>query len=311
MYQESTKPLMRPRQAEDAKEELRRLEGMMQAPPHIASQIQDIGEIRRQYQNLKRGLDQQAPKPYAEADIDIACAAETTLRTKILEGMPTQAEMRRNPAGARDKHMRWEKRNKEDILRWKNVRLRQHASGLLDELPEATDIANLERFRPQGGAQELNMHSEQIPGRIQHGPTPGAGPAVVFSDQETETLKVLDPELHDRLALMTNEHRALVKSMLRHLPGDSNIQPRPVTRTEPKTIPVGKLMEDVEVASYELTSGEFIGDPVPTSGEFVAPKKPKRKRQTRMKSPEERKAWGAKMKAARAAARAEREAKEG
>lgn len=289
MYQESTKPLMRPRQAEDAKEELRRLEGMMQAPPHIANTIQDIGEIRRQYQNLKRGLDQQAPKSYIEGEIDMAAQRETSLRDEILTGMPTQAEMRRNPAGARDKHMRWEKRNKTKILEWKNIRLRQHASGLLDELPEATDIANLERFRPQGGAQELNMHSEQIVGRIQHGPTPGAGPAVVFSDQDTETLKAADAELHSRLATMTNRHRALVKAYLNDLPEDGNVQPVVLGDDKPERQP--KIFNNV------------LDD---------KPKRQaKRKRQSRMKSPEERKAWGAKMKAARASARAAREAKEG
>ena len=299
MYQESTKPLMRPRQVEEAKDELRRLDGMMTAAPHIASQIQDIGEIRRQHQNLKRSLDGQAPRVYAEAEIDAACNREAELREAWLEGMPTQKEMRRNASGCKDKHRRWEKRTKEKILEWKNIRLRQHASGLLDELPDASDIASIERFRPDGGSQELNMHNEQIQGRVQYGPAPGAGPAVVFSDAESEAVKALDPELHARMPLMSNETRGLLKTWLKTMAPDGNVQ-----------VKMGKLpTEGVATSSYDLTSGEFIPDqPIGPAPDYNKPKKrqAKRKRQSRIKTPEERKAWGAMMKAAREKAAAAR-----
>ncbi|MGI9405868.1 MAG: hypothetical protein ACR2O4_05815, partial [Hyphomicrobiaceae bacterium] len=128
--------------------------------------------------------------------------------------------------GAVDKHRLWEKRNKKKLSEWKNIELRLHQNGF-GELPDATDLVNFERYRPSGGSQQVNMDNAQIPGRMQFGPVPGAGPATVLTDQETDTLRAIDPELADRLALMPNDQRARVKEFIRNLAEPGNIQVSP------------------------------------------------------------------------------------
>lgn len=224
-FQESTTPLLRPAQAQEWREQAEGLRQLLSAPPHIANRIEDRGQLTKNLRALERDLRSQEPKPYGPDELDSAVQRSRQLKDEMVEGMPTQAEMRRNPAGAVDKHRRWERRNKKKLAEWKNIGLRLHQTGDVD-LPDATDVVNFERYRPVGGSTELNMDNEQIQGRIQHGPTPGAGPATVFSDQETETLKAIDPEIHARLALMSNDQRALVKQFIRNIPEPGNEQPR-------------------------------------------------------------------------------------
>jgi len=215
---------------------------MLNAPPHIAAQLQDVGELRRQLLAVKSALETQSPKPYAVDTLDDAVAREHELREQWLQGMPTQAEMRRNPAGARDKHMRWERHNKQAILEWKNIRLRLHASGYLDEAHDATDIANIERYRPQDASHELNMHNEQIAGKVQFGPAPGAGPAAVMSDAESEVLKIADPELHAQMALLDNESRRQVIEAVRQA-----MAMQPSTTTEEPPLPTAAPVKMTEI----------------------------------------------------------------
>ncbi len=215
-FQESTSSLLRPGQVEEAKNEIGRIESTLNAPPHVQSAIQDVGEMRRQLRSLKKDLETQAPKPYTD-NLDAAIARSALLKEEILQGMPTQAEMRRNPAGAVDKHRKWEKRNKGNILEWKNIQLNLHVGGHLDELDDAKDVANFEKYRPDEASHELNMHSEQIPGRMQFGPTPGAGPMTVFSSEETAALKGLDPEIASQLVVMNNDQRASVKAFMQNV----------------------------------------------------------------------------------------------
>lgn len=239
-FQENTKPLLRHNQIQDYQEEAKRLEGIMSAPPHVAAQIQDMGEVRRQLFAVKTALETQTPQPYTQEILDGAVAREAELREQWMQGMPTQAEMRRNPAGARDKHVRWERANKEKILEWKNIRLRLHASGYLNEAHDATDIANIERYRPREASHELNMHNEQIPGKVQFGPVPGAGPVAVMTDAESEVLKAADPDLHAKMALLDNDSRrrvieAVQKAMGKTVEPEPEPAPEPVATTLPKT----------------------------------------------------------------------------
>lgn len=279
-FQETTKPLLRPAQAEEWREQASSLRQLLSAPPHIANRIEDRGQLTKNLRALEKDLNSQEPKPYETGDLDAAVQRADDLKTEIVQGMPTQQEMRRNPAGAVDKHRRWEKRNKPKIAEWKNIQLRMHQTGDGD-LPDATDVANFERYRPSGGSQELNMDNEQIQGRIQHGPRPGAGPATVFTPDETDTLKAIDPEIHGRLALMDNNQRALVKQFMQSLGGDPNV---------PINVPVQGH------GTVPLPSDVNVHAPIAT---------PKRKSGM---SPEARKAASERMKAHHAANRAAKEA---
>ena len=120
----------------------------------------------------------------------------------ILQGMPSQEEMRKSPPGAVDKHRQWERRNKTKILEWKNLQLRLNA-GSGDR-----DVANLERHRPT--ASSLNMDSAFIPGKQFYMPET-TGPAVPFNDEQLALLRKMSPALADQLALMSNAQRQEVK----------------------------------------------------------------------------------------------------
>lgn len=217
MFQESTKPLLRPAQAQEWREQANSLRQLLSAPPHIANRIEDRGQLTKNLRALERDLKEQEPRPYGVDELDAATRRADQLKTEMVEnGMPTSPEMRRNPPGAVDKHRGWEKRNKAKLSEWKNIQLRLHQTGET-ELPDATDVANFERFRPTGGAQQLNMHNEQIEGRIQHGPTPGAGPSVIIGDAQAEFLQTVAPDISAKLALMSNDQRAMVKDFINGL----------------------------------------------------------------------------------------------
>lgn len=184
-FRETSKPLLRPRQMEDLTEEVTRMETLLSAPEHVAKGIDRRAAVKR-LRSLKRDIDTQAPQSYNQKQVDDAVKRSGILLEQITQGMPTQEEMRRNPAGAVDKHRGWERRNKKKIEEWKNIQLRLHATGGADRLADESDVANLERYRPRGGAQQLNLHNEQIQGKQFYFPS---GPIVagnVMTDEERE-----------------------------------------------------------------------------------------------------------------------------
>lgn len=213
-FKESTQSLLRPSQVVNMTEERDRLKQTLGSnQPHIQNAIQDRGAMVKQLRSISDMLEKQAPKSYESNELDAAKKRETQLLNDILQGMPTQAEMRKNPAGAVDKHRQWEARNKKKILEWKNIRLRLHASGAIDgALPNSGDVANLERFRPSGGAMELNMDNCQIPGKdyfMNYIPQ-----SVVFNDAELALLKDVEPELAAKLPTLSSDARKAIKDIL-------------------------------------------------------------------------------------------------
>jgi len=83
--------------------------------------------VMKQIRRLDTSLNAQTPKAFVGAEVDAAVQMERELRERILQGMPSQEEMRKSPPGAVDKHIEWEKRNKTDLLKWKNLKLRLNA----------------------------------------------------------------------------------------------------------------------------------------------------------------------------------------
>src|SRR3990167_488657 len=188
--------LLRPDQIQETKEEVTRIERTLQQP-----HVQDPSELLRQRSRLNQTLQDLTPKPFEGIEKDMAVKRANDLLSEMLNGMPTQAEMRRCPPGSIDKHMKWEKRNKQKVMEWKNLQLRLNA-GSGDR-----EVANLERFRPQGGAGELNLGDGLIQGKIiSFGgePVPGS----IATDLELVTLRRISPDLADMLAVLTNEQRA-------------------------------------------------------------------------------------------------------
>lgn len=162
---ERTTPLLNPHQVNDLQNEKAGIEAALRGPSHISGRIENPGQMRRQAAAIDRQLHDHAPTPYRQDDLDAAVKREAELREKWTAGMPTQAEMRRCPAGAIDKHRSWERANKRDIFEWKNIRKRLHASGFIDDLPDARDVANIERYRPVHASHELPMDNKIVPGK--------------------------------------------------------------------------------------------------------------------------------------------------
>ena len=210
------KPLLRPHQVEEAEAEVKTAEAKLSNPA-----ILDKGEARKQLIRLRGTLESQRPRPPATVDEEGKMVArEKALLDDILQGMPSQEEMRKAPPGAVDKHMGWEKRNKAKILEWKNLRLRLN--------PGAREAANLERHRPVNSS--LSMDNAVIPGRQIYIPD-DVGATVIFSDADIARIMALKPGLAGSLAGMTNAQRQVVKEMLELIPASQ--QPRIAKKQKP------------------------------------------------------------------------------
>lgn len=247
---ESLNPLMRPNQVEETLEERKRLEGQVdnegKAPWEQASKEarQDAVKLLAR---MDRQLASQVPRPYSKENLDTAVRREAYLREQFTTGMPTQAEMRRNPAGAVDKHRAWEARNKNHILEWKNIRLRLHAGGDIDGVPrDASDIANMEIYRPSGGPGELNLDNVQIDPVRYFLPPSDASPAVVFTHADLELLGELNEEIRNRVIVMNNDDRRATMDILRQFRsrtanGDGSVTIETKNSSSQKTVKIKAL----------------------------------------------------------------------
>lgn len=195
-----TKPLLRPQQLADAQDERASLDRKLRNP-----NIQDKGEVSRQLRRLDTTLAAQTPKAFVGVEKDAAVKMEAELRDKWQTGMPSQEEMRKNPVGAVDKHIAWEKRNKEDVLRWKNLQLRLNVGN-----PDSS-VTNIEQYRPK--TSSLNMDGAQIGGKMIFLPD-GGKPAVTFTEEQLAVLAQLAPDIRDKMALLSAEQRADVKQTI-------------------------------------------------------------------------------------------------
>lgn len=225
-----TKNLLHPRQVNDLTETRKKLEGVMSAPAYVRNQLADGGALmQKQIQDIDRVL-QQAPQPIPANQIDAAVKLEEELRTDWLQGMPTQKEMSRNPTGAVDKNMAWDRRSKQAVLRWKHLKRRLHASGISEHrLAGEGDVSNIERHRPAGGSGELNMDNEQIARPSWSLPPPGAGPAAVMAPAEAALLAEVDPDLRAQMPMLDNETRQKVLEIIRDsmpAPANDNTPPK-------------------------------------------------------------------------------------
>jgi len=199
--------LLRPQQVKDHKDDIAKLNHQL-TQPHL----QNPGLVQHQIRGLQKTLDEFAPVEFKDAEMDTAVKREAELREAIVsDGMPTQAEMRRNPHGAVNKHLQFEKRNKPKINEWRYLRRRLFAGS------DDPDVSNFEQFRPAGGAQELAMDGAQIPGKDIHIPAVNPTVGAIMSVEEGNRLKELDPELRRAMATLDGEARAKVLGLVRQI----------------------------------------------------------------------------------------------
>lgn len=154
------KNLLRPHQVMELTEEANRIDRMLVGEHRGA--VQDANALRKASKRIRKAVDAAAPQPYEGAEKDKMAVRASVLRDKIQEGMLSRVEMRRNPVGAVDRHLAWEKANKGRILEYKHIMLR------LNSGTEERNVANIEKFRPEGG---MSYTSEaQISGHLAMSP---------------------------------------------------------------------------------------------------------------------------------------------
>lgn len=147
-----TQHLLRPHQRDELLQDKKSLENSLKNPG-----LMDRGSAMQKMRTIDHQLETQSPKPFSEDEIDLKVRQAKTLKNKMIETMPSQEEMRKSPPGAVGKHQAWEKKHKNDLLKWKNIMLR------LNHESSDPDIANFEKHRPK--TSTLNMHNAVIPGQ--------------------------------------------------------------------------------------------------------------------------------------------------
>ncbi len=145
--------------------ELKQIEDVLAAPPwanpHMTAETRRGLDIRKK--EIRKDLNRNSPKPISGETRDAVAALERQLAEKIREGMPANEVMRRNPPGAVDAHIKWEKANKDRILAWKNCRV------LLNPDSNEKDLCNVEMLRPSlamPGSASTFMPDAQISGHF-------------------------------------------------------------------------------------------------------------------------------------------------
>ncbi|MGH9876794.1 MAG: hypothetical protein ACRD5H_04095 [Nitrososphaerales archaeon] len=147
------------------KADLARVEEQLQAPGYVLGALTAEGraQLVKRSRDLKQELAKCSPPELTGEAKDALNVRRHVLEENIRVGMPTHEQMRRNPVGAVDQHRKWERRVKNNILEWKNIRR------ALEPTSDDRDLANVEMLRPSGlptnGASTF-MADAQIPGHF-------------------------------------------------------------------------------------------------------------------------------------------------
>lgn len=101
----------------------------------------DVGYLKQRANRLGEQIQKGSPGIMSGGDEANLSRESKELSESIKEGMPTVDEMRRpeKHPGAIEKHMAWEKRNYQKIMRFKQINRRLH--------PEDPTTSNIERLR--------------------------------------------------------------------------------------------------------------------------------------------------------------------
>lgn len=202
----------RPDQIEETTSEADRLAGMLNAPPHIANQVSNRQELARSLAGLRRSLARHSPAAYRGKEMDEARSRAAHLESEMKAGMPTHEEMRVGGAGMADKLLKWEKKHKKNAIEWKNLQTRMHVTECEGgRIERVKDLGNVDRFRPTGKADVTDAQIKTTDFHFAPGPVTTS---VIFSDAEIATIREAQPDLGKMLGQMSNEQRALLKSLL-------------------------------------------------------------------------------------------------
>jgi hypothetical protein len=136
--------------------------------PALSAAIDAAGKQRlvSRVRHIEDSLEKNSPPSQLPGETkDALYSRKLELEKDIAENMPSHEVMRRNPAGAVDWHLKWEKENKARILEWKNIQR------TLNPDDDSKDLANVEMLRPsmmQRGPQSSFMADAQISGHVSY-----------------------------------------------------------------------------------------------------------------------------------------------
>lgn len=210
--------VMRPWQAEEAKDELSDMKTMLQEHGKV---IQDKGAFVARIKNVERQLDRYAPEPLAGKEKDVVAEEIKDLEAYIPQGMQTMDERMKCPVDAPYYLRRWENATnarwgtrKNAILRYKALKYQLYH----DEV-DNRDMGNIERLAPTMGPQGYRSDAV-MPGAMGYlnvpqknwdhafDPTkkvPSALDQVKEHDKKARAKRILNEEqkqaLRDRLAI--------------------------------------------------------------------------------------------------------------
>ena len=180
--------------------------------------VQDRGNLQQHLRRIDIQIDKQAPPESTGEDRDRMVKECKEIEARLVPGMPSDEEMRRNPPGVVGRHMRHEKRAKSrdhfkegDLARWKDNML------TLNRGDDDPDIANFERLRPIHN--HGSMQGAQIPGTQYFGTMPSQSYMDGFDQtfgEEDSKLGAAEPEVEvedppEPITKVTRRKKKLVK----------------------------------------------------------------------------------------------------
>jgi len=179
---------LKTRQIKDYEDEVTRLEGMVKDP---RSKIENMAEMNSRVKQLKETLHHGAPPDTTPVQRDALAKEERELREQIQSEMLSQEELRKCPPGAIGAELKFQRRNKSKIIRWKNIMRTLHKG---DDDP---DISNMEKFR--GTVNRLNMDNAIVEGK-QHFLSPNTeaykeGYERIWPSEEAKRVQELEAKL--------------------------------------------------------------------------------------------------------------------
>lgn len=153
--------LLKTHQVEELLEEKAQIQDTLSPSNPFRKNINKPQLMHQRARSIDKILEEYAPEKLPGHEQDQLMKREKELREFWTQGMPSEEEMRKNPPGNVNKHMKWHKHTKNAVSEWKNVR-RQ-----LEPDSDDPDLANIERFRPSGVMDRL-VADAQIRGAMNY-----------------------------------------------------------------------------------------------------------------------------------------------
>jgi hypothetical protein len=145
--------LFRPWEAAEIADNKAHLQKALESP-----HVEDKSAVRDAHKRLCAMEKEHGVPDFNSAERDAAAKEVKELEQQMRVGMLSAEEMRRNPPGAVDQNVWWERKNKWRVNRWRALQTALH-KGIAGD--QSRSLLDIERFRPR--ASQMNMDNAQIP----------------------------------------------------------------------------------------------------------------------------------------------------